>query len=152
MHIILRYYESTEPTRDAKVKDTLRTMGASILVGGLSTCLGVVPLAFSSAQVLKTVFISFTAMVTLGLAHGLILLPVLLSYLGPTVCIRLNHQGLRKQLHPDHGKVNSAVGEDEEAEPNDSRKWDKETDGVAQVIASSISATGSGDDMEKYTI
>jgi len=114
-------------------------MGASILVGGLSTCLGVVPLAFSSAQVLKTVFISFTAMVTLGLAHGLILLPVLLSYLGPTVCIRLNHQELRKQLQPDHGKDNSAGGDDEEID-------------VAPVIASSISATGSGDDMEKYTI
>ncbi|CAB9506448.1 Pick C1-like protein 1 [Seminavis robusta] len=91
MHIILRYYESTKPTREEKVKDTLRTMGASILVGGLSTCLGVVPLAFSTNGIIQTVFIMFIAMVSLGLAHGLILLPVLLSYVGPTVCIKPGH-------------------------------------------------------------
>ncbi|CAB9500204.1 Pick C1-like protein 1 [Seminavis robusta] len=101
MHIILRYYESAETTREAKVKDTLRTMGASILVGGLSTCLGVVPLAFSSSGILKTVFISFIAMVTLGIGHGLILLPVLLSYWGPTVCVRMNQQDLERELHID---------------------------------------------------
>lgn len=98
MHIILRYYESTEATREDKVKDTLRTMGASILVGGLSTCLGVIPLAFASSTILKTVFISFIAMVTLGVGHGLILLPVLLSCFGPTVSIHMNHEVLANKL------------------------------------------------------
>ena len=91
MHIILRYYESEGDTREEKVKETLRTIGASILVGGLSTCLGVIPLAFASSAILKTVFISFIAMVTLGVAHGLILLPVLLSYMGPIVCVRMTN-------------------------------------------------------------
>ncbi|CAB9497246.1 Pick C1-like protein 1 [Seminavis robusta] len=89
MHILLRYYESTMPTREEKVKDTLRTMGSSILVGGLSTCLGVFPLAFSSSGIIKTVFVMFMAMVALGVSHGLLLLPVILSYVGPTVCIKL---------------------------------------------------------------
>ena len=58
-------------------------MGPSILVGGISTFLGVVPLAFSTNDVTKVVFISFIAMVSLGIAHGLIFLPVLLSLVGP---------------------------------------------------------------------
>lgn len=91
MHVILRYYESECTTREEKVKETLETMGASILVGGLSTFLGVIPLAFSTSVILRTVFTAFFAMVTLGLTHGLILLPVVLSLLGPTACTR--HHG-----------------------------------------------------------
>lgn len=84
VHILLRYYESSQfPTREAKVKDTLRTMGAAVLSGGLSTLLGVLPLAFSTSEVMRTVFVCFVAMVTLGCGHGLILLPVLLSCVGP---------------------------------------------------------------------
>ena len=92
MHILLRYYESTAPTREEKVKDTLKTMGASILVGGLSTCLGVIPLAFSTSGIIQTVFVLFVSMITLGVGHGLIFLPVVLSYVGPIVCIQGAHQ------------------------------------------------------------
>jgi hypothetical protein len=84
MHILLRYYESHGRTREEKVRDTLESMGPSILVGGLSTFLGVVPLAFSTNEVAKVVFISFFAMVTFGFGHGLIFLPVVLSIVGPT--------------------------------------------------------------------
>lgn len=82
MHILLRYYESECETREEKVKDALGTMGASILVGGLSTFLGVTPLIFSSGEIFSTVCISFLSMVALGISHGLILLPVVLSYIG----------------------------------------------------------------------
>jgi Patched family len=78
--------------------------GASILVGGLSTMLGVAPLAFSTSGVMRTVFISFCAMITLGISHGLILLPVLLSYCGPEVCVKPHHN------KPQHQKGNSGKG------------------------------------------
>ena len=51
MHILLRYYETKGKTRNAKVKETLETMGASILLGGFTTWLGVIPLAFSSTKI-----------------------------------------------------------------------------------------------------
>jgi uncharacterized membrane protein YdfJ with MMPL/SSD domain len=84
LHVLLRYYESSERTRDAKVKDTLETLGASILVGGLSTLVGVFPLALSTSSIMGTVFISFFALIATGLAYGLVFLPVVLSLVGPT--------------------------------------------------------------------
>jgi len=84
MHILIKYYESHGRTREEKVIDILENMGPSILMGGLSTLLGVVPLAFSTNEVNRIVFISFIAMVTFGLGHGLIFLPVVLSLVGPT--------------------------------------------------------------------
>lgn len=43
IHVLLRYYEC-EPgkSRNERVKETLETMGASILVGGATTFLAVV--------------------------------------------------------------------------------------------------------------
>ncbi|CAB9526468.1 Pick C1-like protein 1 [Seminavis robusta] len=83
LHVLLTYYETDGASREEKVKETLRTMGSSILLGGLSTSLGVLPLAFSVSVVFRTVFTCFFAMVMLGISHGLVLLPVLLSVFGP---------------------------------------------------------------------
>ena len=82
MHVLLRYYESSG-NRTEKTKEALETMGASILLGGVSTFLGAMPLAFSASSAFMTVFFAFFFLVTLGCAHGLILLPVLLSLFGP---------------------------------------------------------------------
>ncbi|CAB9499475.1 Pick C1-like protein 1 [Seminavis robusta] len=87
LHIMLRYIESTRVTRDDKVKETLETMGSSILLGGNSTLLGILALSFSTSMIGRTVFISLCSMVILAIAHGLILLPVLLSLMGPVVSI-----------------------------------------------------------------
>eukprot|EP00978_Attheya_sp_CCMP212_P012122 scaffold30130_cov58-Attheya_sp.AAC.4 len=83
MHIVVTYFESSASTREGKVRETLETIGVSILIGGTSTFLGVVPLAFSSSDIFWTIFIIFLGLVTLGVGNGLILLPVLLSIVGP---------------------------------------------------------------------
>jgi Niemann-Pick C1 protein len=87
-HMLLRYYETPGNTRDEKTKETLRTMGSSILLGSLSTFLGVLPLAFSTSEIFTTIFKAFIGLVTLGAAQGLILLPVVLSLVGPLECTR----------------------------------------------------------------
>ncbi|CAB9513700.1 Pick C1 protein [Seminavis robusta] len=87
LHVLMRYYdtivESPNMTRNERVKVTLVTMGSSIMLGGLTTFLGVVPLCLSTTKIFMIVFKGFFAMVVLGLAHGLILFPVILSLVGP---------------------------------------------------------------------
>ncbi len=82
VHMLLRYYE-VQGDRTTRTKEMLRTMGSSVMLGGLSTFLGVLPLAFSTSTVFFTIFVTFMGLVTLGIGHGLILLPVLLSIFGP---------------------------------------------------------------------
>lgn len=55
MHILLRYYETTGATREEKVTETLETMGASMLMGGFTTWLGVIPLSLSSTKIFNTI-------------------------------------------------------------------------------------------------
>jgi|ERR1712232_153113 len=95
MHMLLRYYESTATNRVDKVKDAIQSMGSSILLGGISTFLGVLPLVISTSEIFQNLFICFLAMVILGVTHGLILLPVMLSLIGPDN-YDLNHKQILK--------------------------------------------------------
>jgi multidrug efflux pump subunit AcrB len=83
IHVALRYVETKGDTRTQKTEVTLQTIGSSVLIGGISTLIGVLPLAFSTSEIFWTTFIVFFGLVILGLLHGLVLLPVLLSMVGP---------------------------------------------------------------------
>jgi predicted RND superfamily exporter protein len=111
MHVLLRYYESSGNRKD-KTVEMLKTMGASVFIGGLSAFLGILPLAFSSSEIFTSAIflsLSFLGLVTLGCAHGLILVPVILSTFSPEDEIR---KGTRKRL--DHQV--SAVSVDTESD------------------------------------
>ena len=87
MHIALCYYETTDTNRVTKTQQVLRTMGVSVFLGGSSTLLGVLPLSLASTTIFSTIFVTFVGIVSLGMAHGLILFPVILSLCGPQVSI-----------------------------------------------------------------
>lgn len=82
MHILLRYYDCRGSRRE-RTMETLRTMGSSVLTGAISTFLGTLPLALSSSAIFSTVFIAFIGLVLFGATNGLVVLPILLSILGP---------------------------------------------------------------------
>jgi predicted RND superfamily exporter protein len=68
---------------DRRALESLADMGAAVLAGGASTFLAVVVLLFSDSYVFFVLSRQFCLTVVLGLAHGLILLPVMLSLFGP---------------------------------------------------------------------
>ncbi len=69
--------------KNRRALEALADIGAAVLNGALTTFLAVVVLLFSSSYVFVTLSIQFALTVGLGATHGLILLPVLLSSLGP---------------------------------------------------------------------
>jgi Niemann-Pick C1 protein len=84
IHVLLRFYEAPG-NRHEKTIVLLKTMGSSILIGAVTTFLGTMSLAFSTSDIFYTIFIAFLALVVLGSTYGLILLPVILSMIGPEV-------------------------------------------------------------------
>jgi Niemann-Pick C1 protein len=69
--------------KDRRVTETLADVGAAVLNGATSTFLAVAVLLGSSSYVFKTLSAQFAVTVGLGVIHGLVLLPVMLSLMGP---------------------------------------------------------------------
>jgi len=66
-----------------RVVATLGNVGTAVLNGGVSTFLATMLLGLSKSYVFRVLFQSFFLTVTLGLFHGMVLLPALLSLIGP---------------------------------------------------------------------
>ena len=69
--------------KNRRATEALADIGAAVLNGAMSTFLAVAVLLASSSYVFQTLSIQFALTVILGVSHGLILLPVLLSLIGP---------------------------------------------------------------------
>merc|ERR1712176_378910 len=69
--------------KNRRALEALADIGAAVLSGAISTFLAVVVLLFSSSYVFEVLSKQFAITVGLGVVHGLVLLPVLLSLFGP---------------------------------------------------------------------
>lgn len=79
---IAHAYIVAEGSSIERSQTALSMMGPAIANGGITTFLAVVPLIFSASHVFLTFFKVFFLTVTFGLFHGLIFLPVVLSWIG----------------------------------------------------------------------
>lgn len=70
-------------TRGERVTATLGDVGSAVLNGGVSTFLAVMLLALSKSYVFRVLFQTFFLTVVLGLFHGMVVLPAMLSLIGP---------------------------------------------------------------------
>ncbi|XP_046525061.1 NPC1-like intracellular cholesterol transporter 1 isoform X1 [Equus quagga] len=86
-HITRSFAISTKPTRLEKAKEATISMGSAVFAGVAMTNLpGILVLGLASAQLIQIFFFRLNLLITLlGLLHGLVFLPVILSYLGPEV-------------------------------------------------------------------
>ena len=78
-------------------------MGSSVFHGGFSTFIAIIVLAPSQTYIFLVFFRLWFGIILFGLANGFILVPVILSIIGPTYTI---------DDHSDSGKTNSTVTPD----------------------------------------
>jgi len=70
-------------SRPERVVATLGNVGTAVMNGGVSTFLATMLLGLSRSYVFRVLFQTFFLTVLLGLLHGLVCLPALLSFVGP---------------------------------------------------------------------
>ncbi|MCL4135334.1 UNVERIFIED_CONTAM: hypothetical protein GTU68_052017, partial [Idotea baltica] len=90
-HISYAYLTAKVDTPAERVKDCLFNLGFPIIQGAISTIIGVVVLVFAPSYIFVTFFKTVFLVIFFGAMHGIFLLPVLLSLLGP---------GSSKTSHP----------------------------------------------------
>lgn len=82
-HIGHTFLTISDGTRNERALNTVLHIGAAVLYGGFSTVLALVVLASSQAYTYRMFFKIFLLVITYGLFHGTVLLPVILSLIGP---------------------------------------------------------------------
>uniref|UniRef100_A0A8C5MCV0 NPC1 like intracellular cholesterol transporter 1 n=1 Tax=Leptobrachium leishanense TaxID=445787 RepID=A0A8C5MCV0_9ANUR len=86
-HLTRSFAISLKPDKVARAKEATINMGSAVLAGVAMTNLpGIIVLAFAKAQLIHIFFFRMNLTITLlGMAHGLVFLPVALTYFGPGI-------------------------------------------------------------------
>jgi hypothetical protein len=105
-HIARAFATSNSKSKKKRAADALCSMGPPVFSGVLQSIVGISVLAFAHSQLFQVFYFRmYFSILILGLTHGLIFLPVLLSYIGSN-CKSVSRRG-RSSSHLDYLKVNN---------------------------------------------
>ncbi|CAH1799201.1 unnamed protein product [Owenia fusiformis] len=82
-HIAYHFVISDAKTKNLKAISALHSLGLPIAQGAISTVLGVAVLSGANTYIFRTFFKTMFLVITFGFYHGLFVLPVFLSIVGP---------------------------------------------------------------------
>lgn len=99
-HISYAYLAAKVDTPEERVRECLYALGLPILQGGLSTILGITALILAPSYIFITFFKTVFLVIFFGAMHGIFLLPVLLSLLGPGSCSKKKDNTSSNPGHP----------------------------------------------------
>ena len=82
-HICHGFMTANGETRHDRVRQAIDTTGAPIFHGFVSSCLGILVLAFAKSYIFRTFAKVMALVLVFGITHALLLLTVILSWFGP---------------------------------------------------------------------
>merc|ERR1712070_421318 len=80
---IAHSFMANQGSREERAVHAVEDMSRSLIAGSVSTFLGVLPLGFAMAETNRIFFKMMVGVIICGVSFGLVLLPILLTELGP---------------------------------------------------------------------
>ena len=102
---------SPQGSKSERAVSAVEAIGPAVLNGGVTTFLALVLLAGSTSHTFLTFFKVFVLTVVFGLFHGLVLLPVLLSLVGPEMELATEEGGESRSESESSGVSDVSVEE-----------------------------------------
>lgn len=114
-------------TRNERALKTVTSIGAAVLYGGGSTFLALSVLSIAKTYSYRAFFMVNTLIIIFGLFHGVVLLPVILSIVGPKPTLRSPAQSQHANCNGNNGSLIHIKSHELEMFKNLSNKPDQKT-------------------------